>query len=120
MKKKPLPTIPTVAVSGGKNRVACAACGDPVTTPACETCVRKALKKKRRQPGVAAVLVSGRVIFVQKHCDPCHNELFHGNMPRVTDGRPGGVGRGHRSETADGEDSPWHENAVGDMEDGGA
>lgn len=83
----------------------CASCGDRFHAQLCQKCAGT------KPPKVAR---NRRIL-----CGLCHAELFHGAIPLVTDGKPGGVPtqKGHAID--EGEDSPWHENAVGDMEDGG-
>lgn len=77
----------------------CAACGDPFGEFECPRC-------------------RGRGKFLGR-CKPCHYELAHGAVPMVTDGKKGGVPTPACHENDSGTDSPWHENAVRALEDGG-
>jgi len=57
----------------------------------------------------------GRTRFV--HCGECHAEIAHGVLPKVTDGKPGGVPSVADRGADEGADSPWRENAVRALED---
>lgn len=103
----------------------CLSCADPIADFMCEECYMKmAHRIPELRDSSAPMSPPTRRTQYQfpriAHCGTCHREKFHGVIPNV-------VGRGtpvgphnavHRSESEEGEMSPWHENAVGCMEDG--